>query len=645
MAKNKKPGRPTPPRKLFDGLNSAFDLLEEHKPAEALAILEDLDRAYPNSPDVLELLTNACYDLNNSSRYEYAIRKLARIDPGEPSFIYGLAGAYLSNQRPALALRTFKEALRRWPNHEGAAKAREALPRIEEIMREQAAHLPSLNEKQALDLMVQHDELRCCLAHSEYYQGRQVAEKLLKRYPDFVPALNNLSQIHAVEGKVDLAIQTSLKVLEHEPENIHALSNLTRLYFLSGRTAEASQYAALLKDSKAEAADRWTKIAEALTFLEDDAGVLALYDRAKAAGEQNPPHTDELFYHLLAVAAYFQGEEKDAMKHWKKSLEINPHFPWAVQNLEDLKKPAKERGGAWAFPSENWLLTPVIQELISNVEKQARRAKKSDPQTYLVEYFEKKHPELLFLAPHLLARGDAKGRDFAVRAAAMTALPDLVAAAKAYVFGKRGSFNERFQAAQILTEAGMIPSSSIQMWTGEKMTDVILMNIEISPEPEPSNMPRRAHDLATQAFEALYAGDGKRAQVLLEQALEISPDSPSLMNNLAMAFDMQGQSAKARQIQQETLARFPDYFFGIIAAANLEATQGSLDRAHEMLNSLMQRPKMHTSEFTALCQAQIQICLLEDQIDGAQSWLQMWEQVDSDNPSLENFRAKIIQHR
>jgi tetratricopeptide (TPR) repeat protein len=640
MTKSKQPGRPTPPRRLVEGTRKAFDLVENGKAGEALDILVELDQAYPNTSEVLGVLVNAYYDLNDMHNYEHAIRRLARLDARDPDISYGLAGAYLVNGRPALALRVFQEALHRWPTHPKAEEARKTIPLLENALREQTTGL-NLSEAQAFDVLLQHDELRYCLAHGEYRQGRRVAEKLLRSFPDFIPALNNLAQIFAVEGEFDQAIRTSLRVLEIEPENIHALSNLSRLYFLGGRPEEAAQYAQRLKRSQADATERWTKIAEALTFLEDDQGVLDLYKRAKAAGELEPPHVDEIFFHLLAVASFRQGKQKDARIYWQKALKINPHFEWALENIEDLKKPVDEQGGVWAYPSESWLFASAIHDLASQLEKLKRSDKKSDVQARLARFFEEKHPEVFFLAPHLVERGDAETRVFVARLAAVTGHPALVSAAKEYVFGKRGSFQERFQAAKILSEADLLPSGEIQMWSAGEMSEVMLLNIEVSPEPDASELPEQVQALAEQAFQALRDRNGRRAQELLEQALALWPDDPSLVNNLGLALEMQGQSERAHQMVRELHSRFPDYFFGIIAIAGLETEKGNLDQAHQLLNGLMQRKKLHTSEFTALCRAQIQVWLAEKKREAARSWLEIWEQADPDHPDLKTYRRKV----
>lgn len=644
MAKSKKSGRSTPPRRLMEETLKASNLLQKGKAAEAVEILRELDQGYPNTPEVLGLLVNAYSDLKDALEYEHSIRKLIRLEPRDPDLNYGLAGAYLSNGRPALALRAFQEALRRWPSDPNAALARKEIPKIEAFLKEHTASL-NLPESQAFDLLVLHDELRYNLAHGELRQGLQVGEKLLHRFPNFVPALNNLVQIFAMDGKLDRAIHTSLRILDFEPDNIHALSNLARLYFLIGHPAEAVQYAQRLKDSQSDATNRWTKIAEALTFLEDDQGVLSLLDRARDAGELDPPFTDEIFYHLLAAASYFRGNEKDARKFWQKALKISPNFTWAQNNLDDLKNPENDRSGAWAYPLENWLLSASVSDLSAQMGKLKHAENKSNFQDTLSHYIEEKHPEVFYLAPHMVARGDAGARDFVVRMAAITAHPALVSAAKDFIFGKRGTFQERFDASHILSEADLLPSGPVQMWSDGEMREVMLLNIMIDPEPEPSKLPQRVRELAEKAWKALRDQNGQEAQELLEQALAIWPNDPSLLNNLAMALEMQGQGNKARQLIREVHVRFPDYFFGIIGIAGLEVLQGNLDHAHELLNDLIQRKKLHTSEFTALCQAQIQVYLAESNRKFARAWLEAWEQVDPEHPRLETYRKRIGKDR
>ena len=177
MAKNKQPGRPTLPMVLMEGLRTAHALEESKKPAEALQILAELDRAYPHKREVLRNLANVCYDLKDLPQYEHAIRRLQRLEPRDADVAYSLAGAYLLNGRSALAIQAFQAALQRWPGHAKAAQARQEIPGLEEALRKQAAAL-SLNAAVAFDLLVQHDELLYYLAFI-YIRGAGLLYKIL----------------------------------------------------------------------------------------------------------------------------------------------------------------------------------------------------------------------------------------------------------------------------------------------------------------------------------------------------------------------------------------------------------------------------------------------------------------------------------
>ena len=640
MSKTKQMGKPTPPRRLTEQTHKAFDLVESGHAIEALPILEELDQAYPNQPEVIGILSNAYYDLGNMQEYEKAAWRLSRLEPRNPDLQLALASAYLANQRLALAVYTLRITVSRWPNHPKTAKALESIKKIEKGLEIQANEL-NQPLAQALDLLVQNDELQFFLAHADHVRGRQVAEKLLRTYPHFIPALNNLCQIYAVQGEMNKALQMAQQILTVEPDNIHALSNLTRLYFLTGKPLEAQEYANKLKQSTADAAGRWTKIAEALAFLEDDQGILNLYEQAKAAKELEPPYVDEIFYHLLAVSNWQLGNKTQARRFWEKAILINPNFDWARENLEDATKNIKKRRGVWAYPFENWLLARASGLFERELPKFKHMKNKTEIQAAFKLSLEKLFPEVLFLAKHLVERGDGKAAAFVVHMAAVTALPTLVEAARAYIFGSRGTFEERFELSQILSEAGLLSSGSVRMWNEGEWQDVMMLNIEISPEPDKTLRSRAVQKLYEESHEALANEDGQHAQEILEKAVTLAPDDPSLLNNLAIAHQMQGHSDIARRMIMEVHTRFPDYFFGILAAANIEAEKGNLDKAHDMLNGLMQRKKLHTSEFRALCRSEIQISLTEKNKEVARTWLDMWERVEPDEPSLAYYHQKV----
>ncbi|MGC8856088.1 MAG: tetratricopeptide repeat protein, partial [Anaerolineae bacterium] len=276
MSKAKKVSTVDPinlPRRLREGLGKANDLLDENKAKEALEILKELDERYPNQVYVLEMLVDAYASLQDERSYLSATRRLHRLAPNRADVKLSLGGAYMANVFPALALETFREFLKRWPQHEEANKVRTMVQQLE-------AELPKMLAESGLDFEAdfafacQHEEAMVCLETGEFSRAKSLIEKMQRQKPDFVAPLNNLSQIYWLEGDLPRAIETSRRVLAIQPDNLHAQANLIRYLYLTGQREAAAPLIERLKASTAKAADRWKKLAETLAFIGDDQGML-----------------------------------------------------------------------------------------------------------------------------------------------------------------------------------------------------------------------------------------------------------------------------------------------------------------------------------------------------------------------------------
>ncbi|HEX5416175.1 MAG TPA: hypothetical protein VFZ25_10945 [Chloroflexota bacterium] len=137
----------------------------------------------------------------------------------------------------------------------------------------------------------------------ESFARRGAAERLLRQYPDFVPALNNLSTICGLEGRLDEASATPQRALAHEPENVFALANLITFYFRAARLDDARAVATRFATLRPKRDDAWAKMAEALSYLGDDQGVLDVYRRAERAHALDELATSALLEHLPWLAA------------------------------------------------------------------------------------------------------------------------------------------------------------------------------------------------------------------------------------------------------------------------------------------------------------------------------------------------------
>ena len=115
MSKKNFPTRADPihlPWRLRDGLAEADRLLSENRPQEAMDLLKELDRKFPRQTDVLGLMANTYIRLGNLQGYLHAMYQVHARTPNRAEIKLGLAGAYLTNGRMALALRTFRQFLK-----------------------------------------------------------------------------------------------------------------------------------------------------------------------------------------------------------------------------------------------------------------------------------------------------------------------------------------------------------------------------------------------------------------------------------------------------------------------------------------------------------------------------------------------------
>jgi len=346
-----------------------------------------------------------------------------------------------------------------------------------------------------------------------------------------------------------------------------------------------------------------------------------------------------MLHHLGAVAALRLDRVAEAKRLWKMALDVSPEFDLAVDNLEDLDLPPEERNGPWPFAVQEWLPETTIKDLVKTVPRPGTATPKAAE--HGVRRFLAQHPEFEAIAPLLLERGDPPGRALAFEIALMGQTPALNAALRDFALGTRGPDDMRFEAVQAAQRAGLLPNGDIRMWIEGEWRDVLMLDIEIYNEPVVRRIHPRAQKLHDEAGPALYTNDGAKAERLLTEARTLAPDDPSILNNLAMAYQLQGKQEQAEALAQEIGERFPDYLFGIVARAHRAIHAGQLDQAEELLRPLYQQRRLHVSEFAAIAQAQLSLLLLQDKPDAARDWLDLWHEIDPERVEASDWERRV----
>ncbi len=628
------------PLNVRNRLGQADDLIAKGRYVEALEILAPLADKHPDRIEILTSQAMCYFRLGAAHEYLVAAIKLRRLLPDRPEALLSLAQAYLMSARYALARRAYLEFFERWPKNDGAEHAREALQLLQPELEPTLAliNLPGEEQYEVAEL---HEESQVLMEQGQITQARATVGKLLERLPNFIPALNNLSQMLHFDNQLGEATVTAERALELDPQNFHALGNLARFLFLQGRVEEARQVAARLQAAQSDRADIWLKRAETFSYLGDDQAVIAAFDSAQAAGVLKGLLNGAMFHHLAAVAAWRLGQEERARDLWRQCLEEAPGFGLAKANLADLSLPVGERNGPWAFSLDYFLRRQALEEMVKEAGKG-----RGDAFTRTMQAYARRHPEITHLVPYLLERGNPIGRDFAIKLASVIKTPEMLAALRDFALGQQGSDQMRLQAAQAAAQADLLPNgAAVRLWMKGEWQEILLLGFEIFTEAEGERMPLRAERLVVDAMEEIKFGNAAKGERLIKQAIEIAPNHPTLLNNLAAAYGRQGKVTECRNLIAEIRQKFPDYFFGITNEAMTLARDGKPDEAEELVKPLLRNKRLHITEYAALCGAQIEIALARKNREAAQSWIQMWESADPDNPNLEIMRSRLERPR
>jgi tetratricopeptide (TPR) repeat protein len=261
--RKKKGDRPVPSH-LSAALREATACLRGRQPDRAVTVLERLAKTHSQNRDVLLLLAEAYQATGDMMRYQSVARRLTELAPNSPNLWLMLGGASLVNYFPAHALQAFRHFLEHWPDHPEAAEARRTVAEVEPTVRNMLAEY-GLPWPEGLEVAVWHEDVQLLLNAGDYAKLQVVADRLLRRLPDFVPAWNNRGEAYFREGRYAEAVAAARRALELSPDNFHALSNLTRYLLLSGHADEARATAERLKAVESPNPDAWVKKAEALS--------------------------------------------------------------------------------------------------------------------------------------------------------------------------------------------------------------------------------------------------------------------------------------------------------------------------------------------------------------------------------------------
>jgi tetratricopeptide (TPR) repeat protein len=214
---------------------------------------------------------------------------------------------------------------------------------------------------------------------------------------------------------------------------------------------------------------------------------------------------------------------------------------------------------------------------------------------------------------------------------------ELLNAVKEFSLGQSGRDELRLAAANQAAYAGLLPIGMHRLWLDGQWTETLLIGIDLVPSIERHHAPKVEKWLRA-ALGSAKDGQYKQAEALLRQALEVEPDAPDLLFNLAAACQNQRRFEESEALLEQVVAQSPAYVFACANLAQLCISRNQLERAQRLLASLYQIKQMSRSEFDAFCAAHIDLYLAEKDKKAAQAWFGVWESADPQNPRLERYK-------
>lgn len=625
-------------------LESAAALHQRGDHQAALVLLIKCAKQYPRSEPVFVALLDLCQEMKDWRTLAFYSEQLLTFEKGEgrADTLNNMVYAYMHLIYPALAWKTAKELIARYPNFEHMAQVKSFVEKTEPWLREQSQliQVEAGMEDKRLDLMAEHDQIRFYTESGYPEYAIPLARTLLAKIPGTISVLNNLTMAYFLTGDVESATETAQQALARDPQNYHALSNMFRIAFLTARFEEAQEYATRLQQVVGDDSELLIKQAEVNAFLGNHEQVMAAYKQASVEDRALHP----LLLHLAAAATYYLGEHKKAWRLWQEALRLSPAFGMATNSLAERKLPESQRHVPWYWAYDYWFpgdFRQKFDQLFTLANRKTKDSQVAERVTALLA----KYPYLPKLFPHMLAYGDKATREFVVLLIRIVNNPDLMAILYEFAQSQNGPDQFRIEALQYVAQKRpeMLPSSrQVSMWVGGQQTELLMMGFTITHEPSyPSDIPDEIAEKHDEAYQLLLREKAEAAEPLLKEVIAAAPDLPSVYNHLALAYEMQGRKEEAYQIVKETLDRFPDYLFARAAMARRLAQEKRFEEARTLLDPLLRLTELHITEFRAMVMAEMELALAEKRSDVARSWLNMWRNLEEDHLNQDMWQRRI----
>ncbi|MGI0482663.1 tetratricopeptide repeat protein [Geminocystis sp. CENA526] len=622
----------------FDRYITQFmNYMEKEEFSNAEGVLEKMERNFPFRKEVLMCGLKLANELDDMAGfYEKAEEFIAKY-PDDPQGYMALVDLYHEEDYHLLYCDMMEKFCDRFGGDSSVLEIEKSISNIKFLFSEVLEDM-ELEGDNAINIALLMEKSQFLLDIGKAQESCKILENLIIEQPNFLPAFNQLSQTFFILNNVNKAIEIAQKGLEKDANNYIALGNLVHFHTILGETNLAEKYLTQLKKLDNDHYNIYLEKAEAMAWYGDDEALVELGKEAELleTSEDLTPELSEIsedltaeFWHYIAVGYANLGDEKKARQLWKKSLKLDSDFECAEDNLKNLTLPAGEKINSWAFEFHDWIPLSLMEN-VYNIKNQVNTSDE------IIKLFEK-YPYLISLIPILVKRGNSTLKKFALLLCLISEKAELMPILQEFAFSQNGTDEERMDVMESLVDRKFIPSGKVTIWFKGKQKEVLFLAVEIHDRRSIEHSPK-VSKLLQKAIDVIREEEnGKKAELLLLDALKLEPSAPDLQFYLAGACILQDRKEEAIELLQKIHQEYPSYPYTRLSLAQSHIDNNELEEAEELLKPLLEKKEFHYQEFATFCELYIHLAIKKKDFKEANCWLEMWGRMGYEDSRRFNY--------
>jgi len=627
--KRRHPQPPVGPRGpgLEEILSRARALQEEEKYEEALQVLDEAPLHLQRRPELLMVRGLLLASLGNSREAMLTLEEAQRRDPDNLLIYYFLGLIYDEMDMTAHAWRSLRELVeyRHLLPGDLVEEAQDLLDELGELLTRFAKALEVPLDK-AEEAMYELELGRRAAEVEDFSSALRHFRRASSLAPRWPTPRGMEGEILLMDGQPRKAIEVAEQLLKEFPELYPAITTLVRAYLALGNREAAEAAAQPFRSLSFSSPVDLENAVVTLGYLNDDEGIYRLYRQHRHLIEEIEDVPSLI---VFGSAAANLGHFRTASRFWERAL-LYQGAPY--ESLSPLLLAARRKapgpGIADRYPTFQFAqLMPnrAVRELDELLTLWS--SGEIDP-----KFFQKRLRGLIARYPVLFSQlvqffRESKSRPFWAEVLVMLGTPEAVEELRRFAFSQKGKLAERMIALQSLDEAGLMEfPQPVELWD-EVRQEWRWLKVPRwrVVEIEPDRYPPQAIEITLEVVQALKEGRLQAADELTEKVFSLAPNNPDLCSLLGLiwASDLSRSEAYLRKAVELD----PQHAGGWAGLALIALDRGDLPAACQCLEVLADRQEFTIWEIlrylqglTALSIKEKDLALARFYVDSALGW-------------------------